>query len=84
MRQRAERTFVILTPGVRENTDIYLTRRTMETFYFFVPGNFNSSNSTEFTELAIPVPTKTGSQLNHVSVLSPEQNVCIFFKYVSN
>lgn len=53
-------------------------------FFFFVPGNFNSSNSTEFMELAIPVPTKTGSQLNPVSVLSPEQNVCIFFKYVSN
>lgn len=82
--QRANCTFVMITPGVRENTDIYLTRRTMETFYFFVPSNFNSSNSTEFMELAIPVPTKTGSELNHVSVLSAEQNVCIFLKYVSN
>lgn len=40
--------------------------------------------SAEFMELAIPITTKTGSELNHVSVLSPEQNVYIFFKYVSN
>ena len=32
---------MMLTPEVRENTDIYLTRRSRETFYIFVPRNFS-------------------------------------------